>query len=200
MGPVSPSSALAALCGLVLSLGACGSSEDEPTGPTVSERSEVEAVLRALNEDEAISVLIEADRFVADDLPARAAQMLESGALPSMRRHIERVEGLEVATPLGRRLKTSALEKLRARETSTAAYARILARGLVEDLAFVDASSAQRQAEAALLELAEEIQAIRHPDDGDEDDNEEEEAPRPTNFEEFDDEFDEPQGPRVRPR
>lgn len=199
MGSVSRPSALAALCGLTLTIAACGSSE-EPTGPTGSERSEVEAILRALNEDEAISVLIEADRFVADDLPARAAQMLESGALPSMRRHIERVEALEVESVLGRRLKTSALEKLRARETSTAAYARILARGLVEDLAFVDASAAQRQAEAALLELAEEIQAIRHPENNEEDESEEEEAPRPTNFDEFDDEFDEPEAPRVRPR
>ncbi|MFK7997986.1 MAG: hypothetical protein AB8H86_00265 [Polyangiales bacterium] len=190
--------ALAASC-LALALAACGSS-DEPTGPTTSERGEVDAVLEALTGDEAILVLEEADRFVADDLPARAAQMLESGALPSMRRHIERVEALEVSSALGRRLKSSALEKLRARETSTAAYARILARGLVEDLAFVEASAAQRQAEAALLDLAAEIQAIRRPEDDDEEENEEEAAPRPMGFDEFDDEFDEPQGPRVRPR
>ena len=191
--------ALATFCGVALTLAACGSSA-EPVGPTVSEQGDVNAVLEALTQDEAILVLEEADRFVADDLPARAAQMLESGALPSMHRHIERVDALVVGTPLGRRLKTSALEKLRARETSTAAYARILARGLVEDLAFVEASAAQRQAEAALLELAEEIQAIRHPEDNDDEEDEEEEPPRPTNFEEFDEEFDEPQGPRVRPR
>jgi hypothetical protein len=176
---------------IVLFIIACGSTP-EPVGPTTSERGEADAVLAELIHDEAISVLEEADRFVADDLPARAGEMLESAALPSMRRHIDRVDALVVRTDLGRRLKTSALEKLRTREESTAAYARILARGLVEDLAFVEASAAQRHAEAGLLELGDEIQAIRHP--------EEDEAPPIPMPSDLDDEFGQPEDRRVRPR
>lgn len=178
----------------VLFVVACGSTA-EPTGPTTSERDDVDTVLAALTQDQAILVLGEADRFVADDLPARAGEMLESAALPAMRRHVAEVEALSVGTDLGRRLKTSALEKLRARVTSTAAYARVLRRGLVEDLALVEASAAQREAEAALIELSEEIQAIRHPEQ-----NDEEEPETPPSPDDFDDEFDETEGRGVSPR
>lgn len=183
---------------LWVSLAACGSSSDEPAGPTASERGDVDAILELLIQDEAILILEEADGFVAEDLPARAGEMLESGALPSMRRHIERMASLQVGTDLGRRLKESALEKLRARASSTAAYARVLSRGLVEDLAFVEASAAQRHAEAGLRELGEEIQAIRHPEASDEEDDEEEteEPSAPAQFDDFEEPAGRPRGTR----
>lgn len=168
---------------------ACGA-EQEPEEASATERGDVDALLEAFNADETLAVLEEADRFVADDLPARAGEMLESAALPAMRRQRERVSALSVHTDLGRRMKATALERLRAREESTTTYARVLARGLVEDLAFVEASAAQRQAEAALLDLGDELQAIRHPEAA------AEEAPRPEpggGLEEFDE-------PRERPR
>lgn len=148
------SRAAAALSLLVL----VGCGDDE--GPSRDLRADARALSEIVVDDPAAGALEEVDDAMLDDLPARAAQLLEEGAIPASRRQAERVRALEVRTTEGRRLRRRLLEAYRARTTALEQYREALERGHVEDLKLTDSLHAQRDAHDQLLEIDAELGRI----------------------------------------
>ena len=129
-----------------------GCEEDEPEGPPPALRDDARAMQAIVADDLVVLSLEEVEAAVDDDLPVRAASLLERGAIPGARRHREALEAFEPSTPEGRRLKERGAEALKQRSEALEAYREVLARGLVEDdLALLNAIRAQRAAEEEVL-------------------------------------------------
>ena len=141
------------LIGLFLLAGfAAGCDEDEPEGPPPALMDDARAMQQIVADDLVVLSLEEVEAAVDDELPVRAASLLERGAIPGARRHREALEAFEPSTPEGRQLKERGEEALRQRSEALEAYREVLARGLVEDdLALLDAVRAQRAAEDEVL-------------------------------------------------
>lgn len=140
-----------------------GCDEDEPEGPPPDVVTDAAAIQRVLADDLAMLSLDEVENAVDDDLPARAAELLERGAIPNVRRQREAIAELAPGTDEGRALQTEALELVDARIEALESYREVLARGLVQDdLAMLDAIRAQRRAEEAITGYFDRLEAI-HP-------------------------------------
>ena len=143
-----------------MGLVACGGTKDaEPSRSLVED---VAALQQASADDLVLLALDEVESAVADDLPARAARLLERGAIPAAERHAEAVEALTLSTDEGRVLRAEGARLLQARVEALELYQASLVRGLVEDdMAALEAIQAQRRAEEALATYFERLAAIR---------------------------------------
>ncbi|MDH5490920.1 MAG: hypothetical protein OEY14_02995 [Myxococcales bacterium] len=139
---------------------ACG--QEAPEGSSGQLAAEVEHLQAVLLSD----VYHSADRHVRaaleSDLPARAAALLEREVAPAARLQLQAVEEMSPSTERGRELRALALSRLEARLGTVREYARVLARGPVEDLRLVDAMRSRREAELGIVGLLEQLDAI-HP-------------------------------------
>ncbi|MBO6938009.1 MAG: hypothetical protein JJ863_23770 [Deltaproteobacteria bacterium] len=151
---------------------AAGCEEDEPEAPAADIVSDAADIQRVLADDLAMLSLEEVETAVDDDLPARAAELLEQGAIPNVRRQRTAIEELTPGTDDGRALQTEALQLLDARIAALESYREVLARGLVaDDLALLDAIRAQRLAEEGITGLFARLEEIHPlPEASDEDD------------------------------
>ena len=140
-----------------------GCEEDEPEAQPPDIVTDAADIQRVLADDLAMLSLEEVETAVDDDLPARAAELLEQGAIPNARRQRTAVEELTPGTDQGRELQTEALGLLDARIEALESYRTVLARGLVQDdLAMLDAIRAQRLAEEAITGFFARLEEI-HP-------------------------------------
>lgn len=156
---------------------ACG--DDEPEAPATDLVSDATALQRVMADDLAMLSLEEVEEAVDEDLPARAAELLEQGAIPNVRRQRRAVAELELGTAEGEALQTEALELIDARIAALESYREVLARGLVQDdLAMLDAIRAQRRAEEAITGFFGRLEAV-HPLPEIEGEDGEEERARP---------------------
>ncbi|MAQ17400.1 MAG: hypothetical protein CMN30_21710 [Sandaracinus sp.] len=147
------------LAGLLV-LAACGDDADE--GPSRRLVVDVADLQRAMGDDLAVLALEEVEDAVADDLPARAAQLLERGAIPATERQRATIAALEMSTDEGVALRDRAVALVADRKAALEAYREVLARGLMtDDLAMLDAITAQREAEEALTAFFAELELIR---------------------------------------
>lgn len=165
-----------ALMGL-LAVAGCG--DDEPEAPAPDVVDDAAAIQRVMADDLSMLSLEEVEQAVDEDLPARAAELLEQGGIPNVRRQREAVAELEPGTDEGTALQTEALELLDARIEALESYREVLSRGLVQDdLAMLDAIQAQRRAEEAITGFFGRLETI-HPLPEVADEDEEEERARP---------------------
>jgi hypothetical protein len=139
----------------------CGDDDGAPELPSSDVLADVRALQDALADDTATRALEDVDD-VAETLPVRAADMLTSGVIPAARRQADAVEAVSVTTERGRTLKAQALGACRARVTALEEYVPLLERGRVEDYDLVANLRAQREAETALVEVLDALEAI-HP-------------------------------------
>lgn len=142
---------------LVLSF-ACG--EDTPEGPPPDVRDDARILAEVLADDPTPRALTEVDEAIMDDLPARAGELLESGAIPAAQTRLELAEAAEVRTTEGRLLRNKVVAAMRARVAALEDYREVLARGQVTDLRLAAALRKQREAEGALAAASEEIEAL----------------------------------------
>ena len=145
---------------LVLTACACGNDAPEVAEPEADLRAEVRLLQRAMTRDLVLLSLEEVEEAMAEDLPVRAAELLESGAIPASRRQAERVAGLATHHPRAQALRDEAVELLGERTRALEAYQRALERGLVEDVTLLDALSSQREAEEAIDAFLGRLEAI----------------------------------------
>jgi hypothetical protein len=144
-----------------LSLAACGD-DDEKEGASAPDLvADVRLLQDAITNDPALAPLEDVDEAVSDDLPARASELVEAGALPAARRQVDLLEGLELTTPEGRRLKRKLLDAYRDRVGALEGYRDALARGPVEDLVLVDAMEALRQTDQAVMDVDASLSEVR---------------------------------------
>ena len=138
-------------CGILLAFSACtcGSGATDPQ--TAAEPiDDVEAIRRVLSEDPAEGAIREAER-VSRDRPVLAARMMNEGAIPAAQRQLAALEVVEVETVIGRRLLRQAIDANRSRVDALTVLAATLARGVEEDLTFVEVLSAHRKAAEELV-------------------------------------------------
>ncbi len=148
---------LVVACGL----GACECEPSETPAPR-DERQDVALLQAALTEDPAQLVLDEVDDAVARQRPVLAADLLDDAAIPAVRRHIETLQALPLATSRGQTLKTRAIRLLRARLTALGHWRDALARGIGhDDEALLDALHEAGEAEHDLAEFMAELAVIR---------------------------------------
>ena len=146
--------------GALLAL-ACSGSSGPPVAPA-AERNDVEHLQNALTEDPAQLVLEEIDQAIATDRPVMAADLIETSAIPAVRRHIDTVRVLHMDTTAGRNLRMRAVRLLRHRLTALEHWRDALGRGIGhEDEALVDAIHDNAVAEHELFELHQELAIIR---------------------------------------
>lgn len=153
--------AIGALCVTATLLWGC-----ERRGPSAEEeaRTRDAAALRAvLNADPALPVLEEVRQVVEEDLPVRAADLLEMAAIPAARRQTDAVGRCTLETQEGRALQRRAQEAYRARLAALRDYRRALARGPIEDLVLLDAVHALRASEEELAAVHASVQALGAP-------------------------------------
>lgn len=148
-----------ALCIACLVCSACSGDSSEEA-PPASLQSEVRELHREVTNDLVLIALDEVEDAMSEDLPVRAAELLESGAIPASRRQAERVADLRLTQPRALELRDRAVERLRARTEALNDYRDALERGLVEDVTLLDALQKQREAEEAIDELLGELEAI----------------------------------------
>ena len=147
---------LAAPLIVLLALTACGG-EAEDAGP----RRDAATLLEVLAPTEPVEALGAANRFVADELPVRAGDVLEERALPALRRMQRDLNGATIRSDEGRAFVARLEPLLAARIEATRTYRDVLARGLAEDLRFVEASAGLREAEGAYFDYLDELHRIR---------------------------------------
>jgi hypothetical protein len=149
-------------CALALTLVvivACGGGEDEAR--RAAEREDVTRLEALLARDPATAPLRAADEAVDDDLPVRAAHLLEDRGLPAAREAVSAAEALEVRSAEGRRLARALAAAYRARVGALERTERALARGVADDLVLADAFRAQREAEEQILAVHRDVEALR---------------------------------------
>lgn len=132
---------------------------DEPAAAADAAR-----VTRAIADDPAREALAEVDAAIDDDLPARAAELLEQAAIPAARDAVARARALETLTDEGARLRLALVSALEARAEALEKEAAALSRGMVEDLALVDALRAERRAEERMVAVSESARKIEAAD------------------------------------
>ena len=135
---------------LVVVLCACGGNRDGAAEVSPELREDVRRLQEALSEDLELVALQEVDEALAADLPVRAGDLLEAGAIPAARRHAAEVRRLSLRTGRGRALRDEAAGLLDARAAALLEYRELLRRGLVEDVALLRSIQKQREAEEAI--------------------------------------------------
>jgi len=138
----------------------CGD-DAEPEAPDAELVLDVRDLQVAVTDERALGSLEEVDEAVADDLPVRAAELLEAGAIPAAERHVGQLRDLPMRTASGRGLRAQAVEVLQARADALEQYRAALERGLVEDVTLLEALGAQRRAEEEVDAFLGELEAIR---------------------------------------
>lgn len=128
--------------------------------PEADLQTQVRTLHREVTNDLVLIALEEVEEAMAEDLPVRAAELLETGAIPAARRQAERVGALDLSHPRAIELRDRAAARLSARTDALDAYRRALQRGLVEDVTLLDALQKQREAEEAIDELLGQLEAI----------------------------------------
>ncbi len=153
-------SRFAILCAVALAVG-CSGFGGPPIAP-VDERNDVEHLQNAMTEDPAQMVLEEIDQAIASDRPVMAADLIDHAAIPAVRRHIDSVQAVAMATSSGRNLRSRAVRLLRHRLAALEHWRDALARGVGhEDEALVAAIHENAVAEHELFELHRELAIIR---------------------------------------
>ncbi|MFO0681058.1 MAG: hypothetical protein U0234_03355 [Sandaracinus sp.] len=144
---------------LAIALAACGSTEERAPR---SVRTDVQRLQAALTDDPAQLVLDEVDDAIARQRPVMAADLLEDGAIPAVRRHIDTIQHLEMTTSEGQTYRTRALRLLRTRVTALIHWQTALARGIGhEDESLLDALHETAEAEHALADFHAELATVR---------------------------------------
>ncbi len=146
---------------LTLVVGACGGDGEQVPRTPPELREDVEQLQRTMTADLELLALEEVDEALAADLPVRAGDLLEAGALPAARRHADHIRALELRTDRGRALRDEAARLLDARAEALANYRELLRRGLVEDVALLRSIQTQRQAEEAIDTFLAHLEALR---------------------------------------
>ncbi len=144
----------------LVALVACSDDSAQTPEPTADLQTEVRTLHREVTNDLVLISLEEVEEAMAEDLPVRAAELLQSGTIPAARRQARRVEELELGHPRAQALRERAVERLGARTEALQAYQQALERGLVEDVTLLDALQKQREAEEAIDALLGELEAI----------------------------------------
>ena len=106
------------VCGLARSFSACGGDDE---GVDQDEQQDLQSIIAALAQDEALDALEEADVALRQDLPVRAGGLIEAGALPALRRQKARIEELVVSTALGRTKRRETVALLQTRDRTSRA-------------------------------------------------------------------------------
>ena len=145
--------------GLALAVAGWGCGDDDE-GPSPDLKADARALSLAMVEDPAAGALEEVDEAMLDDLPARAAELMERGAIPASRQQTARIEALEMSSVEGRQLRRRLIEAYRARTRALEQSQRVLARGDVEDIALTDSLRAQREAHDMVLAVDDELAII----------------------------------------
>lgn len=136
----------------------------ETEGPSEDLQADARRLANRMGEDLELESLEEVEALVDEDLPVRAAQLLEGGTLPAARRHVRHVSEETMSSATGRQLREEAVGVLQARVDALVTYQEALERGLMEDLVLLDSLRQQREAEVAVtafIERLEEMQAGR---------------------------------------
>lgn len=142
---------------LIVSI-ACG--DEQPEGPPPDVREDARVLAEILADDPTPRALSEVDDAVMDDLPARAAELLESGAIPAARQRLALAEAAAVQTTEGRLLRNEVVAAMRERVAALEEYRAVLARGDVTDLRLAAALRKQRHAEGALAEASAAVEML----------------------------------------
>jgi len=153
--------ALAAVLGLGLGAFACGDDEGEEEGPAPDVIADVRSLQDVVTADPALGPIEDAEAMVDDERQALAAELLEQGGIPAARRQVEAVEALEMTTPEGRRLRRRLKRAYAGRVEALEHYREVLARGFMEDLEYVEAMGAVREALEAVEEVDDALGEIR---------------------------------------
>jgi hypothetical protein len=128
---------------------ACGG---EPEGPSDALRADVRDLRRAIERDPATAPIQEVEAMV-DERPARAARLLESGAIPAARRQAQSMRDAAVRTPEGRawadRLSDAYDERVRGLDE----WRRYLNEGSENDELLLDSMTHIRAGHFAVLEV-----------------------------------------------
>ncbi len=133
--------------------------EHEPPPPDLV--TEVRALQRVITDDPALTPLEDVDDAIRQQRPVLAAQLLETGAIPAAERQVEALEGTRVTTPEARRFRRGLIDAYRRRIDALDTWKGVLAQGGEEDLALVDAMSAVRAADEAVLDIDHQMQEVR---------------------------------------
>jgi hypothetical protein len=112
-------------------------------------------------QDTCPGALEDVDLAVEDDKPVLAARLLRSAGIPAAARQVARMQGSEVHTSEGGALRQEAVTLYDARRTALVAYADVLERGVMEDLALVMALDGQRRADAARGSYLARLESLR---------------------------------------
>ncbi len=145
---------------VIVLVGGCGD-DGEQDGPSPDVVADVRALQDAVTRDPAIAPLADAEGMVDEERSALAAQMLEQGGVPAARRQVEAVEAVEVGTAEGRRFRRRLAGAYAERVTALEEYQRILSRGYMEDLEFVEAMGAVRESLDAVASIDDELGLLR---------------------------------------
>lgn len=143
---------------LVLVLGACGEHDDGSAARSVE--ADARVLVAIVSSDPSASVLDDVDDAIDTDRPVLGADLLTELGLPALRRQVTRIEDASVATTEGRTLRARALRLYRARVSGYEAYRDLLTRGLVDDMALLDALDAVSENEREILALARDLAAL----------------------------------------
>jgi hypothetical protein len=146
---------------ILASLSVACSGGGPPVAP-VDERNDVERLQNALTEDPAQLVLEEIDQAIATDRPVMAADLIDTSAIPAVRRHVDSVQALDMSTSSGRTYRSRAVRLLRHRLTALEHWRDALARGVGhEDETLLSAIHENAEAEHELFELHRELAIVR---------------------------------------
>lgn len=138
---------------------ACGHGDGR--SDEIAIRADADKLGEAMSRDPATRALGEVDGFIQDRRPVLAAQTIESGALPAVRRHIAIIEGLSLATPEVQAAQQQARRAYRHRESAITAWAHVLARGEVEDADLLAAIHDERMAEQEIVQAIDAVAVLR---------------------------------------
>ncbi len=121
-----------------------------PPEPPASLATDVRTLQRAITSGRELSALEDVENAIDDDLPVRAAELLEAGAIPAARRHAAELDTLSMASEEATALRDEGKRLVEGRVAALEAYRDVLQRGLVEDIELLAALRGQREAEDAI--------------------------------------------------
>ncbi len=150
----------ATLVTLCLCLAACEEAEAEREASEALV-AEVIAMQRLMALDPVAAPYAEAEDALAEDLPVRASERLEAGAIPAASRQVDLIGAVPVETSRGRSLQAEIGRVYARRVGAFRRYSAALSRGPVEDLELLDAIGEVRAVEEELLGLHAELAEIR---------------------------------------
>ncbi len=156
------------LCALLLAacVGvACGGPEES----VVEDGEEVESIRVLMASEQVLTALTDVDRFLARDLPVRAGDVIETQVLPGLEAQVRALEALSLSSEAAQTVRGEVRGLLVARQEAHDRFRRALARGLVEDFEFVQASQGTREADQAFYDYVVRLGGEDPTEEGDED-------------------------------